>query len=46
MHAVMLWMSGLILPTDNIVEALEGLVVAGDRIVLEDMHDEEAAKLG
>ena len=32
MQEVMRWMSGPILPTDKTVEALEALVVAGDRI--------------
>ena len=35
MQAVRRWMSGPVLPTDKTVEALEALVVAGDRIVLE-----------
>jgi hypothetical protein len=35
MQAVTRWMSGPVLPTDKTVEALEALVVAGDRIVLE-----------
>jgi malonate decarboxylase alpha subunit len=42
MHAVMRWMSGPILPTDKIVDALEALVVAGDRIVLEGDNQKQA----
>jgi malonate decarboxylase alpha subunit len=42
MQAVMRWMSGPVLPTDKIVEALEALVVAGDRIVLEGDNQKQA----
>ena len=42
MQAVMRWMSGPILPTDKTVEALEALVVAGDRIVLEGDNQKQA----
>jgi malonate decarboxylase alpha subunit len=42
MRAVMAWMSGPILPTDRIVEALEALVVAGDRIVIEGDNQKQA----
>jgi malonate decarboxylase alpha subunit len=42
MQAVMRWMSGPVLPTDRTVEALEALVVAGDRIVLEGDNQKQA----
>ena len=42
MRAVKPWMSGPILPTDKIVAALEALVVAGDRIVLEGDNQKQA----
>src|SRR6201995_2410281 len=42
MQAVMRWMSGPILPTEKTVEALEALVVAGDRIVLEGGNQKQA----
>jgi malonate decarboxylase alpha subunit len=42
MQAVMPWMSGPILPTEKTVEALEALVVAGDRIVLEGDNQKQA----
>jgi malonate decarboxylase alpha subunit len=42
MQAVMRWMSGHVLPTDKTVEALEALVVAGDRIVLEGDNQKQA----
>jgi malonate decarboxylase alpha subunit len=42
MRAVMPWMSGPILPSDKIVAALEALVVAGDRIVLEGDNQKQA----
>ena len=42
MQAVMRWMSGPLLPTDKTVEALEALVVAGDRIVLEGDNQKQA----
>jgi malonate decarboxylase alpha subunit len=42
MQAVMQWMSGPVLPTNKIVEALEALVVAGDRIVLEGDNQKQA----
>lgn len=42
MQAVMRWMSGPVLPTDKTVEALEELVVAGDRIVLEGDNQKQA----
>jgi malonate decarboxylase alpha subunit len=42
MQEVMRWMSGPILPTDKTVEALEALVVAGDRIVLEGDNQKQA----
>jgi malonate decarboxylase alpha subunit len=42
MQAVMQWMSGPLLPADKIVEALEVLIVAGDRIVLEGDNQKQA----
>src|SRR5260370_8138370 len=42
MQAVMRWMSGPIRPTDKTVEALEALVVAGDRIVMEGDNQKQA----
>src|ERR1700758_2141110 len=42
MEAVMPWMSGSVLPTDKTVEALEALVMAGDRIVLEGGNQKQA----
>lgn len=42
LQAVMRWMSGPVLPTDKIVEALEALVVAGDRVVLEGDNQKQA----
>src|SRR6201995_1142450 len=42
MQAVMRWMSGPILPTEKTVEALEALVVAGDRIVMEGDNQKQA----
>jgi len=42
MQAVMPWMRGPVLPTDKTVEALEALVVAGDRIVLEGDNQKQA----
>jgi malonate decarboxylase alpha subunit len=42
MQAVMPWMSGPVLPTDKTVEALEALVAAGDRIVLEGDNQKQA----
>jgi malonate decarboxylase alpha subunit len=42
MQAVMRWMSGPVLSTDKTVEALESLVVAGDRIVLEGDNQKQA----
>jgi malonate decarboxylase alpha subunit len=42
MRGVMPWMSGPILPTDKIVEALESLVVVGDRIVMEGDNQKQA----
>src|ERR1700733_10577439 len=42
MQAVTRWMSGPILPTEKTVEALEALVVAGDRIVLEGDNQKQA----
>jgi malonate decarboxylase alpha subunit len=42
MQAVTRWMSGPVLPTDKTVEALEALVVAGDRIVLEGDNQKQA----
>lgn len=42
MQAVMRWMSGPVLSTDKTVEALEELVVAGDRIVLEGDNQKQA----
>src|SRR5277367_4793252 len=42
MQAVTRWMSGPLLPTDKTVEALESLVVAGDRIVLEGDNQKQA----
>ena len=42
MQAVTRWMSGPLLPTDKTVEALEALVVAGDRIVLEGDNQKQA----
>jgi malonate decarboxylase alpha subunit len=42
MQAVTPWMSGLILPTDKTVEALEALIVAEDRILLEGDNQKQA----
>ena len=42
MQAVRRWMSGPVLPTEKTVEALEALVVAGDRIVLEGDNQKQA----
>src|SRR6201987_4097500 len=42
MQAGMPWMSGPVRPTDKTVEALEALVVAGDRIVLEGENQKQA----
>ena len=42
MQVVTRWMSGPVLPTDKTVEALEALVVAGDRIVLEGDNQKQA----
>jgi malonate decarboxylase alpha subunit len=42
MQVVRRWMSGPVLPTDKTVEALEALVVAGDRIVLEGDNQKQA----
>jgi malonate decarboxylase alpha subunit len=42
MQAVMRWMSGPVLPTDKTVEALEALVVAEDRVVLEGDNQKQA----
>ena len=42
MRAVEQWMSGPVLPTGRTVEALEALVVAGDRIVLEGDNQKQA----
>jgi len=42
MQAVTRWMSGPVLPTGRTVEALEALVVAGDRIVLEGDNQKQA----
>jgi len=42
MQAVTRWMSGPVLPTDKIVEALEAVVLAGDRIVLEGDNQKQA----
>ena len=42
MQVVRRWMSGPLLPTDKTVEALEALVVAGDRIVLEGDNQKQA----
>jgi malonate decarboxylase alpha subunit len=42
MRAVMRWMSGPVLPTGKTVEALEALVMAGDRIVLEGDNQKQA----
>jgi malonate decarboxylase alpha subunit len=42
MQAVMRWMGGPVLPTHKTVEALEALVVAGDRIVLEGDNQKQA----
>jgi malonate decarboxylase alpha subunit len=42
MRAVTRWMSGPVLPTDKTVEALEALVVTGDRIVLEGDNQKQA----
>ena len=39
---MMRWMSGPVLPTAKTVEALEALVVAGDRIVLEGDDQKQA----
>jgi malonate decarboxylase alpha subunit len=42
MQAVTRWMTGPVLPTDKTVEALEALVVVGDRIVLEGDNQKQA----
>ena len=42
MQVVRRWMSGPVLPTGKTVEALEALVVAGDRIVLEGDNQKQA----
>src|SRR6266446_5822841 len=42
MQLVQPWMEGPILPTDKTVEALEALVVAGDRVVLEGDNQKQA----
>jgi malonate decarboxylase alpha subunit len=42
MQAVTRWMSGPVLPTGKTVEALEALVVAGDRIVMEGDNQKQA----
>jgi malonate decarboxylase alpha subunit len=42
MQAVTRWMNGPVLPTDKTIEALEALVVAGDRIVLEGDNQKQA----
>src|SRR5246500_4261109 len=42
MQAVMRWMSGPVLPTDKTIEALEALIVSGDRIVLEGDNQKQA----
>jgi malonate decarboxylase alpha subunit len=42
MRAVKPWMSGPVLPTDKTVEALEALVVAEDRIVVEGDNQKQA----
>ena len=42
MLAVTRWMSGPVLPTEKIVDALEALVVAGDRIVVEGDNQKQA----
>jgi malonate decarboxylase alpha subunit len=42
MQTVMRWMSGPVLPTDKTVEALETLVLPGDRIVLEGDNQKQA----
>src|SRR5246127_284051 len=42
MQAVMRWMSGPVLPTDKTIEALETLIVSGDRIVLEGDNQKQA----
>jgi hypothetical protein len=42
MQAVSRWMSGPVIPTYKTVEALEALVVAGDRIVLEGDNQKQA----
>src|SRR6201987_4337978 len=42
MQLVSSWMSGPLLPREQLVESLEALVVAGDRIVLEGDNQKEA----
>src|SRR6201987_3896205 len=42
MREVRRWMSGPVLPTEKTVEALEALIVSGDRIVLEGDNQKQA----
>jgi malonate decarboxylase alpha subunit len=42
MQSVKRWMNGPVLPSDKTVEALEALIVAGDRIVLEGDNQKQA----
>ena len=42
MHLVQSWMRGPLLPREHIVEALEALMVSGDRIVLEGDNQKQA----
>ncbi|HEX4170620.1 MAG TPA: malonate decarboxylase subunit alpha [Bryobacteraceae bacterium] len=42
MQAVTRWMSGPVLPTEKTVEALEALLMPGDRIVLEGDNQKQA----
>jgi malonate decarboxylase alpha subunit len=42
MQLVRPWMKGLILPREKIIEALETLIVGGDRIVLEGDNQKQA----
>lgn len=42
MRAVQAWMSGPILPREKTVEALESVIVSGDRIVMEGDNQKQA----
>lgn len=42
LHSIQPWMKGPILPTDQIVGALESLIVSGDRVVIEGDNQKQA----